>query len=168
MRTWTAQITSKGRPEDVLGVLTDPAACGRWAPIDFDVEGLDGDRLVTGSRARVVGRIVGRRVIFDVDVLVADASGVQLLASEAGGSVSLQVQYELSPAQSGSEVTAKVAVAGSRGFTGRLIAQAADAMLAAGALRHAVSRIAREAEFGSMTSRPPAGGAVGQTLAVAA
>ena len=40
MRTWTAQITSKGRPEDVLGVLTDPAACGRWAPIDFDVDGL--------------------------------------------------------------------------------------------------------------------------------
>jgi hypothetical protein len=150
MRTWTAQITSKGRPEDVLGVLTDPAACGRWAPIDFDVEGLDGDRLVTGSRARVVGRIAGRRVTFDVDVLVADASGIKLLASEAGGSVSLDVQYELSEAHSGSQVTAKVAVAGSRGFTGRLIAQATDALLAAGALRHAVTRIAREAEFGSV------------------
>ena len=81
MRTWTAQITSKGRPEDVLGVLTDPAACGRWAPIDFDVEGLDGDRLVTGSRARVVGRIAGQNVSFDVDVIAADASGVKLLAS---------------------------------------------------------------------------------------
>jgi hypothetical protein len=43
-----------------------------------------------------------------------------------------------------------VAVAGSRGFTGRQIAQAADALLAAGALCHAVSRIAREAEFGSI------------------
>jgi hypothetical protein len=152
MRTWTAQITSKGRPEDVLGVLTDPAACGRWAPIDFDVEGLDGDRLVTGSRARVVGRIAGRRVAFDVDVLAADASGLKLLASEAGGSVSLDVRYQLSPAQAGSEVTASVAVAASRGLTGRLLAQAADTMLAAGALRHAVTRIAREAEFGSMAA----------------
>jgi hypothetical protein len=150
MRTWTAQITSKGRPEDVLGVLTDPAACGRWAPIGFDVEGLDGDRLVTGSRARVVGRIAGQNVSFDVDVIAADASGLKLLASEVGGSVSLEVAYELSPAQFGSEVTASVAVAGSRGFTGRLIAQATDALLAAGALRHAVSRIAREAEFGSV------------------
>ena len=146
MRTWTAQITSKGRPEDVLGVLTDPAACGRWAPIDFDVEGLDGDRLVTGSRARVVGRIAGQRCSFDVDVIAADASGVKLLAS---GPIVLDVSYELSEAPSGSEVTAKVAVAGSRGFTGRLIAQATDALLAAGALRHAVTRIAHEAEFGS-------------------
>ena len=143
MRTWTAQITSKGRPEDVLGVLTDPAACGRWAPIDFDVEGLDGDRLVTGSRARVVGRIAGQRCSFDVDVIAADASGLRLLAS---GPIVLDVSYELAPAPAGSDVTAKVSVAGSRGFTGRLIAQATDALLAAGALRHAVSRLAREAD----------------------
>jgi hypothetical protein len=71
---------------------------------------------------------------------------VKLLAS---GPIVLNVSYELSEAPSGSEVTAKVAVAGSRGFTGRLIAQATDALLAAGALRHAVTRIAREAEFGS-------------------
>ena len=146
MRTWTAQITSKGRPEDVLGVLTDPAAVGRWAPVDFDVEGLHGNRLVTGSRARVVGRIAGQNVSFDVDVIAADASGLKLLAS---GPIVLHVAYELSAAQTGSDVVAKVAVAGSRGFTGRLIAQAADALLAAGALRHAVSRIAREAELGS-------------------
>ena len=31
----------------------------------------------------------------------------------------------------------------------KTIAQATDALLAAGALRHAVTRIAREAEFGS-------------------
>lgn len=147
MRTWTAQITSKGRPEDVLGVLTDPAACGRWAPIAFDVEGLDGDRLVTGSRARVVGRIAGQRCSFDVDVIAADASGLKLLAS---GPIVLNVTYELSPAPVGSDVTVTVGVAGSRGFSGRLIAQATDALLAAGALRHAVNRIAREAEFGSI------------------
>jgi hypothetical protein len=147
MRTWTAQITSKGRPEDVLGVLTDPAACGRWAPVGFDVDGLDGDRLVTGSRARVVGRIAGQRCSFDVDVIAADASGLKLLAS---GPIVLDVSYDLSPAPAGSDVTASVAVAGARGFSGRLIAQAADALLAAGALRLAVTRIAREAEFGSV------------------
>jgi hypothetical protein len=147
MRTWTAQITSKGRPEDVLGVLTDPAAVGRWAPVDFDVEGLHGNRLVTGSRARVVGRIAGQNVSFDVDVIAADASGLKLLAS---GPIVLDVQYELSAAQTGSEVVAKVSVAGSRGFTGRLIAQVADAMLAAGALRQAVTRIAHEAETSSL------------------
>jgi hypothetical protein len=149
MRTWTAQITSKGRPEDVLGVLTDPAACGRWAPIDFDVEGLDGNRLVTGSRARVVGRIAGQRCSFDVDVIAADASGMKLLAS---GPIVLDVAYKLSPAAAGSDVIATVAVAGARGLSGRLIAQATDALLAAGALRHAVTRIAREAEFGSVAA----------------
>jgi hypothetical protein len=107
------------------------------------VEGLDGDRLVTGSRARVVGRIAGQRCSFDVDVIAADASGLKLLAS---GPIVLDVAYELSEAQSGSQVTAKVAVAGSRGFAGRLIAQATDALLAAGALRHAVTRLAREAD----------------------
>src|SRR6476620_11281136 len=103
MRTWTAQITSKGRPEDVLGVLTDPAACGRWAPIDFDVDGLDGDRLVTGSRARVVGRIAGQRCSFDVDVIAADARGLKLLAS---GPIVLNVASERSEAHSGSQLTA--------------------------------------------------------------
>src|SRR5436309_14944843 len=108
MRTWTAQITSKGRPEDVLSVLTDPAACGRWAPIDFDVEGLKGDRLVAGSRARVVGRLAGQRASFDVDVMRADAHGLELVAS---GPIVLDVNYELSPFAQGRQVPAKVAVA---------------------------------------------------------
>src|SRR4051794_11353423 len=60
MRTWTAQTTVNGRPEDVLAVLTDPATCGRWAPIDFEVEDLEGERLETGSKARVVGRLAGQ------------------------------------------------------------------------------------------------------------
>jgi hypothetical protein len=68
----------------------------------------------------------------------------------APGPIVLDVSYDLSPAPAGSDVTASVAVAGARGFSGHLIAQAADALLAAGALRLAVTRIAREAEFGSV------------------
>src|SRR4051812_40311609 len=68
MRTWTAQTTMKGRPEDVLAVLTDPASAGRWAPVDFEVEGLDAPRLEAGTSARISGRLAGKRVGFDVDV----------------------------------------------------------------------------------------------------
>jgi hypothetical protein len=39
-----------------------------------------------------------------------------------------------------------VSVRSGRGFTGRLLAQATDALLAGGALQRAVDRIARELE----------------------
>lgn len=89
MSTWTAVATVKGPPEGVLDVLTDPAACERWAPIEFDVEGLEGDRLVAGSRARVVGRLAGQRVGFDVEVHAADEERLALLAT---GPVVLDVE----------------------------------------------------------------------------
>jgi uncharacterized protein YndB with AHSA1/START domain len=73
MRTWTATTTTAARPEDVLDVLTDPEACARWAPLPFDVDELDGRRLAAGSRARVSGRLAGRRVGFDVEVHEARA-----------------------------------------------------------------------------------------------
>jgi len=50
MRTWTATTTTAARPEAVLGVLTDPEAAARWAPLPFDVEDLDGRRLASGSQ----------------------------------------------------------------------------------------------------------------------
>jgi hypothetical protein len=59
--------------------------------------------------------------------------------------VDLDVLYALKSAPSGSEVTASIAVRG-RGLTGRLLAQATDALLAGGALNHAIDRIAREVE----------------------
>jgi hypothetical protein len=82
MKTWTATTTVDAGPEAVLDVLTDPDAVARWAPLPFDVEDLDTPRLMTGSRARV---------------------------------------------------------------SGRLIAEATNALLSAGALTHAISRIGREA-----------------------
>ena len=144
MRTWTAQTTVNGRPEDVLAVLTDPAACGRWAPIDFEVEDLDGERLETGSRARVVGRLAGQRADFDVDVHAACPCRLELTAS---GPVVLDVAYDVESHGDGSRVVASIGVREGRGFTGRLLARATDALLAGGALNHAVSRIAREVEL---------------------
>jgi hypothetical protein len=65
MRTWTATTTTAARPQDVLDVLTDPEAAGcgpTHPPLPFDVDELDGRRLATGSRARVSGKLAGRRV----------------------------------------------------------------------------------------------------------
>jgi uncharacterized protein YndB with AHSA1/START domain len=142
MRTWTASTTIKGRPEAVLDVLTDPQAAARWAPLPFEVERIDSPRLRTGTRARVSGCLAGKRVGFDVHVHEAEADRLELTAS---GPVAFDVSYDLRPGRDVTEILASVAVSG-RGLTGRLLAQATDALLAGGALDHAVSRIAREVE----------------------
>jgi carbon monoxide dehydrogenase subunit G len=142
MRTWTATTTTAARPAEVLDVLTDPEACARWAPVPFDVDELQGTRLRAGVRARVCGRLAGRSVGFDVVVSEADERGLSLSAS---GPVGFDVAYELQPTAAGSEVRASVSVRPSRGLAGRLLAEATGALLSAGALEAAVSRIGREA-----------------------
>jgi hypothetical protein len=145
MRTWTATTTTEAGPEAVLDVLTDPDAAARWTPVPFDVDDLDGERLLAGSRARVSGRLAGRRVGFDIEVHEADESGLALSAS---GPVAFDVDYRLAPADSGrSEVRASVSVRSGGGFTGRLLAEATGALLTAGALHAALGRIAREASL---------------------
>jgi uncharacterized protein YndB with AHSA1/START domain len=142
MRTWTATTTVAARPEAVLDVLTDPDAAARWAPVPFDVDELDGRRLLAGSRARVSGRLAGRRVGFDVLVHEADE---RRLALTADGPVAMDVAYELQPTVGGSQVCASVSVRSAGGLCGRLLAEATGALLTAGALQAAVSRVAREA-----------------------
>jgi carbon monoxide dehydrogenase subunit G len=142
MRTWTATTTIAAPPAEVLDVLTDPEACRRWAPVDFEVSELDGARLRAGARARIHGRLAGRSVGFDVEVDEADERGLALRAS---GPVGFDVAYQLAPAPGGSEVRASVSVRPSRGIAGRLLAEATGALLTAGALEAAVSRIGREA-----------------------
>jgi hypothetical protein len=145
MRTWTATTTAAAHPAAVLDVLTDPDAASRWAPVPFDVDDLDGERLLAGSRARVSGRLAGRRVGFELEVHEADESGIQLSAS---GPVAFDVDYRLSEAQcGGSEVRASVSVRSSGGLTGRLLAEATGALLTAGALHAALGRIAKEASL---------------------
>jgi carbon monoxide dehydrogenase subunit G len=142
MREWTATTTVDARPEAVLDVLTDPEACARWAPIAFDIEDLRTPRLRCGSRARISGKLAGRRVGFDVQVHEAVDGRLRL---SADGPVGFDVRYDLAPAACGSEVRASVCVRPNRGLTGRLMAEATNALLAAGALQAAISRLAREA-----------------------
>jgi hypothetical protein len=72
----------------------------------------------------------------------ADERGLALRAS---GPVGFDVAYELEPTEVGSQVRASVSVRPSRGLAGRLLAEATGALLSAGALEAAVSRIGREA-----------------------
>jgi Polyketide cyclase / dehydrase and lipid transport len=142
MKTWTATAIVDAGPEAVLEVLTDPDAVARWAPLPFDVEDLDTPRLMSGSRARVSGRLAGRRVGFHVEVHEAD---LERLALAADGPVGLDVAYDLSATGDRSEVRASISVRAGKGLTGRLMAEATNALLSAGALTHAISRLAREA-----------------------
>ncbi len=142
MRTFTASTTAAAGPEAVLDVLTDPDACRRWAPMPFDVSGLSHDRLRAGSRARVTGKLAGVRVGFDVDVHEAHDSRLELSAS---GPVGFDVAYDIDRRHDGSEVRASISVRPGRGLQGRLMAQATEALLQAGALHAAMGRIVREA-----------------------
>ncbi|HEY3185942.1 MAG TPA: SRPBCC family protein [Solirubrobacteraceae bacterium] len=142
MRTWTTTTTVDADRDAVLDVLTDPEACRRWAPVPFDVSGLEDDRLLAGSRARVTGKLAGRAVGFDVHVHEASADGVAL---SANGPVAFDVRYDLAPATRGSEVRASVAVRPGGGLLGRVLTEATAAMLSAGMLDTVVSRLAREA-----------------------
>jgi uncharacterized protein YndB with AHSA1/START domain len=143
MAEFTAHTTADAAPEQVLRVLTDPDAIASWSPIPFEVEDLDGLRLEAGSYARVSGSLAGKRVGFDVEVHAADEGGLELSAE---GPIGIDVLYELEPVDGGSEVTASVSVRDGSGITGRLLARATGALLAAGALDAAAGRIVSAAE----------------------
>src|SRR3954463_7470744 len=153
MKTWTATTIVDAGPDAVLDILTDPDAVARWAPIPFDVDDLDTPRLTAGSRAPGArrpprrpggGPLAARRVGFDVEVHEAGAGRLALVAT---GPIGLDVAYDLSAADGGSEVRASISVRRGKGLTGRLLAEATNALLSAGALSHAVSRLGREAAF---------------------
>lgn len=144
MSTWTTQTIVEGTPEEVLAALSDPDSCCRWSPIDFDLEDLDGDRLQTGSLARVAGRIAGISVRFEIEVLHASDRRLALIAR---GPMTLDVEYEAYPADAGSaEVWATVTVTPARSLSGRLAAASTEALLRGGALSLALRRIAAEVE----------------------
>jgi hypothetical protein len=125
-----------------MGLLTQPDAIARWAPIRFELVAFDGDRLIAGDTARVRGGLVGRNLEFTVDI--AEASD-RRLALSATGPIDIDVEYLAEEIPDGSRVRARVDVSG-HGLFGRIVAQATDALLGAGALRSAVARIARELE----------------------
>jgi Polyketide cyclase / dehydrase and lipid transport len=142
MGRWTAETTITALPADVLAQLTSPDAISRWAPVPFDVVDWEGERLRAGERVRVQGRLAGRALEFEVDVAEADDDHLVLTAT---GPIRLDVEYHALPAASGSELQASVSVSG-RGILGRVLAQATDALLAAGALRTSVERLAQQCD----------------------
>ena len=143
MSSWTTQTTVPGPPTEVLRLLTDPEAIGRWSPVPFEIVALGGARLAAGSTAAVRGRLAGRDVCFDVEVLEANDAQLTLIAS---GPILLEVDYGLAPRADGSEVRASVSVKGS-GLWGRALAAATEALLAAGAIHSSLRRLARELEL---------------------
>jgi hypothetical protein len=140
MCSWQYNATVPGSPADVLELLTEPGAIARWAPVPFEVVALDGTRLQSGSRARVAGRLAGLPVEFEVDVRRASDERLELVAE---GPISIDVQYTLRPAGAESEIEACVSVEG-QGFFGRVLAKATETLLAAGALRMSIDRLANE------------------------
>lgn len=142
MKTWTATSDTTATPDAIMAMLTDPDAARRWAPVPFEVEEMDSERLETGSRARVAGSLGGISVGFDLDV--AEVTGNRLALS-ADGPIGFDVAYELEGSDAGSSIAATVAVRGGRGLSGRLLAKATEALLGGGALDGALERITREA-----------------------
>jgi len=139
MGTWSTSATIEGRPEHVLDVLTDPDAAERWSPVAFEVDGIR--RLSAGARARVGGSIVGRRVEFDVEILEADE---RRLALRAQGPIEIEARYDARPCGAATCLDAEVSVRSTGGLMGRLMAGAADGLLAAGALDSTLRRIGDE------------------------
>jgi len=142
MSAWSSNATVPAPPAEVLAFLTEPEAIARWAPVPFEVLALDGERLRSGSHARVAGHLAGRSVQFDVDVLRASDDRLELVAD---GPISLGVRYVLRPVGERSHVDASVSVEG-RGLFGRVLAKATEALLAAGALRLSLERLEREVQ----------------------
>jgi hypothetical protein len=134
----------------VLQALTDPAACGRWAPVAFTTDQPPGERLQAGTRTSLRGRIAGRTVTFEIHVVAADERGLSLRAT---GPVNIDVDYRFTPAARATLIEAQIALAQTGGIAGALIARATDAMLGAGALRFALRTIAAEAEQLQLTAR---------------
>jgi carbon monoxide dehydrogenase subunit G len=142
MARWTTCTTIDGEPERVLDVLTDPDACRRWAPVDFEVESRTA-RLQAGLQTRVAGRVAGREVGFDVRTLESDA---RRLVLHATGPVHIEARYDAVPEGRRTKLCASIAVRNAGGLIGRVLSGATDALLAAGALDQAMARIAGEVE----------------------
>lgn len=124
-------------------MLTHPEEIRRWAPVDFDLDELEGRRLAAGTRGRVTGRVAGVPVGFDVEIHAADEARLELSAE---GPVALDVRYELMLDEAGAELNASVSMRRGGGLTGRLVEKATAALLSAGALEGAAGRIVRVAE----------------------
>lgn len=140
---WTANTAIGAHPEQVIDILTRPCAISAWAPVPFEVEGLDSDRLQTGSRARVAGMLAGQELTFDVEVHEAHANALRLTAS--GPFVEMDVAYDIEALDDAALVHACIDVKG-KGLMGRFVARAVEGFLAGGALAGTLDDLAHAAE----------------------
>jgi Polyketide cyclase / dehydrase and lipid transport len=139
-RTWTAEAWLAGMPDEVWPRLTEPESIASWSPVPYEVLELDGGRLESGSRARVRGALGGCPVEFTVDIHEAEDGR---LALHASGPVLISAEYLLRADRDGSSLRASVSVTG-RGPVGALAARGVECLLAAGALRAAVNKLAHQ------------------------
>src|SRR3954466_6076015 len=107
MGTWQTTATVMGEPDDVLEVLTDPDAARRWSPIGFELEQIDGDRLRSGTHAKLTGKRAGKGVSFDVSVAKASDGQLELRAT---GPIEMDVAYDANVDEFGTQVVDSVAV----------------------------------------------------------
>jgi hypothetical protein len=140
---WTAETAIATDPGQVMDVLTRPCAISSWAPVPFEVEGLNSDRLETGSRARVAGYLAGKELAFDVEVHEASDGSLRLTAS--GPFVEMDVTYDVLSLDDYAHVHASIDVKG-KGVMGRFVAKAVEGFLAGGALNGALGQLAQAAE----------------------
>jgi hypothetical protein len=140
MGVWASSTKFEGDPRELAASLTRVEAIERWSPIPFKL-GSHLDTLRTGEQVDVEGSLLGRGVRFSVDIRRADDHGLSLLAR---GPFEIGVDYAIEPASS--TVSARVVTKGG-GPRAKLLASAANAMLAAGALDHALRRIVGQSEL---------------------
>lgn len=134
MGTWTSSATFEGDPRSLVSLLTEVDAIETWSPVPFRLS--DGaDSLRAGERVEVEGALLGRGVRFRIDVDQADERGISLRAK---GPFEIDVDYTIEAASS--TVQARVETRGG-GLAAKVLASAANAMLAAGALDHALGRV---------------------------
>jgi Polyketide cyclase / dehydrase and lipid transport len=149
--SWRSQTTVLATPEHVIETLTDTAACERWSPVPFAVDGGGSHRLAPGTIRRVSGRLLGAPVRFHLHTLEASPRRLRL---HARGPIEIRVAYALTPVAEGCAVDARVSIDPPTNRLGRLLGRATGLMLAAGTLDVALSRIAREAERSARRGRP--------------
>src|SRR4051794_13387067 len=70
---WNTHTTVEADPDAVIDTLTYVDAIHEWSPVDFELDDLSERRLHGGTHARVVGRLAGFGVGFDVEVLEANS-----------------------------------------------------------------------------------------------
>jgi len=149
--SWRSQTTVLATPEHVMETLTDTAACARWSPVPFDLDGGGGHHLQPGTIRRVSGRLLGAPVRFHLHTLEADSERLRL---HARGPIEIRVAYALTAVAEGCAVDAHVSIDAPRTPLGRLVGRATRLMLAAGTLDVALRRIAREAERSALRGLP--------------